>query len=271
MIKEIYSFNINKKTKVEITEDKEDGSKVIRTEEKLKPNKIVIKTPSRTEVQASEFEYAKEYGRLFRAGIMTKEMVKKTYDSDGFISSKRERGMEIVKQLNDLQSSYQEIYLKEDKDEVEKSSLVEIQKDWDKLSIELRELEASVEGIFSNTAEVFAEQFAITYLTLCLTGTEDNGSFKPFFKGDDHLARLKHYDAMIESGDSFYTECAEKAALIVSLYYSGKAATKEDFDAIFPSETQEEVTPVVKAEGENEKVAVESPQEPKIDGDKLIE
>lgn len=244
MQKEIYSFEVNKKVKVDVVEELPDGSKLTKSEEQLKPVKITVKMPGRAEVNDSEFEYAKEYGRLFRAGIMTKEMVKKAYDANNFISEKRERGLQIVTALNDIQNRYQYLNSLSEKGEGEDVELRDLQNQWEALNIELQTLESSVDSIFSNTAEVLAEKHVISYLTLNLTFADD-GKF--VFKGDNYEAKLKNYDALMAVDEDYYGEIAQKASFVTSLYYTGKATSKEDFDAIFLKEAKN-----AEQSGENE-------------------
>lgn len=230
MTKEIYSFTVDKKKKVEVMEELSDGSRLTKTEEQIHPVKIVIKVPSRTEVQDSEVEYAREYGKLFRAGILTKEMVKKAYESSGFIEEKRKRGLEIIKLINEIQTRYDYLSVGSDESEEVKVERAELEEKWRSVNSELQNIETSIDSIFSNTVENLVEKYIITYLTVFLTVWEDG---KPIFKGDNYDAKIKSHDALIEHDRELYGQIADRAAYIVALYYTGKASSKEEFDAFF--------------------------------------
>ncbi len=245
MSKEIYSFKVNKKVKKEIIEEQGD-TKITRSVEALEPVTIVIKKPTRQDSEAADKEYAIEQSSAMRAGIYTKAMVHKMLETQGFLDSHRKTLEEQGKRLQEIETEFQELHFKTEKEEADKIRLRELESEWDRINVKLQELANSLESAYQNTAESRAERKVITYLTLLLTNTKDGENLKPIFKGDSYEAKLKHSDALIENGDPFYSELADKAGLVVGLWYLNKAQTTEDFDKIFSaiageSEEPEEV------------------------------
>jgi hypothetical protein len=232
MTKEIYSFTVNKKVKKEVVEEQGD-TKITRLVEELQPVVIAVKRPNRQESEAADREFAIEQSAAMRAGIYTKAMVHKTLDSQGFLDSHRNTVQEKGKRLQEIETEFYELSLKEDKQEPDLLRVSELEAEWNRISVQLQESASALESAFQNTAESRAERKVITFLTLILTSIKEGDTYKPIYKGDSFEAKLKHYDALIDSGDTFYSEIGDKAGFVVSLWYLGKAQTVEDFDKIW--------------------------------------
>jgi hypothetical protein len=251
--KNIYEFIVNKKVKKEVVEEQGD-TKITRTVEALEPVTIVLKRPSRAEGELIDFEYAKEHSNAMRAGVYTKAMVHKTLEEQGFLANHREATFDKSKRLQEIELEFRELYFKEDKDEADKIRLDELERNWEKIGLEVQEASSALESAFQNTAENRAEKKAALFLTLLVTYLKDEaGNVKPMFKGDSLEAKLKHYDALMDSEDSFFLEVGSKAGFFTSLWYLGKAQNPEDFEKIEKALT---------AQSEEEKVEVVSTETP---------
>jgi hypothetical protein len=236
--KYIYTFEVNKKVKKEIVEESGD-TKITRTVEVDEPVKVVLKKPNRSEWNNVQFEYGKEYGNSVRAGLLTKAMVYKLYSEDNFLEEQRTKILLLGDVLNKIQLDYQELLSKDDKFAEDDEAILQLRKDWEVKSQEFDNLQLSLQSIFENTAEARAEGHAITYLSVFQTFTEEGGQLKPVFRGDTLEQKLKHADALSESGIPFFDELMQKSGLILGMWYLNKAQTKEEFDALLAEPDKE--------------------------------
>ena len=88
-MKELFSFNVSLSQEVERTETKEEDGKTITVASKETqeiPYKIIIKNPSRRNIEDAELQFSIEMSNCIKKGILTKGMLLKKYsDSGGFI------------------------------------------------------------------------------------------------------------------------------------------------------------------------------------------
>jgi hypothetical protein len=236
--KSIYEFTVNKKVKKEVTEETEQG-KLTKTIETEVPVKIVLKQPSRVEANEARMVYALEYGEGVRKGLLTNAIIERTYDKDGYIKEQQARALEIGRKLVDLQNEFKFLSSLEEKSADHDVKVKSIEDDWYTLQNDLQAIKNSMANLYNSTAETFADQKVMLWLTLFLTYIEEQeGQPKPFFKGEadsfeeKFKKKLAHFDALSELDDEFINAVMDKAGVYISLWHLRKAVTKEDFDAI---------------------------------------
>ena len=240
-MKELYSFEVNQKRSVEKTEEQKDGKKIVETVEEMVPIKIVLKSPSRSERKSLETFHHSAFSDALKKGIVTRAMIKKAYDQNGgiFTEDEQKEKLNLLKEYKSLQAS---IELQETLSEGAKSK--KAKEEHDKKSQELfkrfidvhQALEAfrsAEEEVYENSAENLARDKTIEWLISFLTMVEENGEAKPIFSGDSIDERNDSYEALLEEDSAFYTEVFEKSSTVFSMWYIGRAATKEEFDEIF--------------------------------------
>lgn len=234
-MKEIYSFIINKKVSKEKIEETDKG-KLVSTIEEDVPVEIILKKPSRLESEEADMIYSIEYGKCVRAGVLTKALVEKLYDEkekSGILSDDfNQKYVSLYTKFFNIQNEYTKLDLSDKKTDEDKKRLETLAIEYSEVEGEIRSLELARNSIFQNTAETKAQNKTITWLTLFLTYFKDNSNIVPFFKGETFEDKLSHYDELIEDADEFTLSVIDKMAYFVSLYYLGRATTKEDFDAI---------------------------------------
>src|SRR6056300_1465489 len=109
-MKEIYSYNVEleKETK-EVTKKKQKNKETGEMEEisvekmvkKEIPIKIILKEPSRRQMEEADMEYSIEMSKCIKRGILTKAMLAKKYsDSGGLLSE--EDAKHLTRQYGEL-------------------------------------------------------------------------------------------------------------------------------------------------------------------------
>ena len=85
-MKELFSFNITVNKEVEKTETKEENGQTITVTQKVKedvPVRIIIKQPSRKNMEDADLQYSVEMSNCVKKGILTKGMLTKKYSDTG--------------------------------------------------------------------------------------------------------------------------------------------------------------------------------------------
>ena len=116
MFKELYSFTVTDSKEVEEkTKEKrknQDGvEEEVEVTKKVKkdiPYKVIIKDPSRRQLEEADMEYSIEMSNCIKKGILTKAMLAKKYsDTGGMLSeSDANRLVELYAELADLEGEY---------------------------------------------------------------------------------------------------------------------------------------------------------------------
>ena len=112
--KEIYSFNIyEKKEKTVETESQDENGNSVTIKKKVtedSPIKVILRKPSRRQIEEAELEYSVEMSRCVKKGILTKAMLVKKYsDSGGLMSETEAKNLyTLYQELFDAQKEYTE-------------------------------------------------------------------------------------------------------------------------------------------------------------------
>ena len=78
-MKELFSYTLPLKQKQEITETLPNGDKITKSVDKESLVKIIIKEPSRKEIQEAKDVYNREWSRCVTNGIVTRAILDKKY------------------------------------------------------------------------------------------------------------------------------------------------------------------------------------------------
>lgn len=247
-MKKLYEEVFQKEIEVEKTETtKDDAGNDVKVTKKVKENTpvtLVIKNPSRKETEDAGLYYASMISNLINKGINTRHMLrKKIIDSGGFFTNDESKEFgNLIRDLGDLEQEYQKLILlkDEDKTEEDKKKLEEIQQKYSVAQKQLIQLEQSQQALFSNTAEVIADNKQLVYYTLFLTFLQENGELKPLFDGADVDEKYEAYDKLIEKDSDFLNNVIERAMTIVTLWRNGLASKQEDFDKVIKELSKKE-------------------------------
>jgi hypothetical protein len=230
-MKELYSFSLLKEKQVEKTEETPEGKLTKMVTEKV-PVKIILKKPSRLEIEQGEEVHAIEWSSCVKKGILTKAMLTRVYSDSGGLLSKDESDhyLELLNTFAEKDLEHKKLTLINDPDEDAKKKLKELQDAMSEIVVKVQHFENQQAQIFNQTADVRARNKAISWFVLNLSFTEEDGKVSPFFPGRTDDEKLEFYYNAEEEGDEFIRKAIEKISLTWSFWYMGKASSKEDFE-----------------------------------------
>ena len=270
---EVYSFYVDKMVERDVQEETEQGTLTRKVKQK-EPVKVIFKRPNRLEVEEADMVYAVEYGKCVRAGILTRPLIEKLYDEkdkSGILSDDFSgKYMGLLQEFWDVQNAYTKLQLKSEKTEEDENKMSQLAARFGKIKNELQGLESTRNSLFEHTAENKAQKKTIVWLTLYLTYVDEDNGKGPFsfFKGSSFEEKMAEYENLIDKDDEFTLKLVDKMSFFVSLWYMGRASSKEDFIQIEKNldeenKEQEEVKTEEKLPEVNDEVEtpVEAPSE----------
>jgi hypothetical protein len=241
-MKSIYSFTVNtteeveEKTK-EKRENKETGVEeeieVSTKVEKEIPHEIVIKQPSRRQLEEADMEYSIEISRCIKKGILTKAMLAKKYSDTGGILTEKD-----AERLVDLYSELAELEMEIAKSGLHPSDAKKGKKGLGgRLAMTRREivnLESAYQSLFNHTADIKAQNRVILWYMVTLAHIKKEGAENPtpVFEGKEFDDRIDAYYDQDEKEDKIFRAFSSKLAAITSYWYFSEKPTQKEFDDI---------------------------------------
>ena len=233
---ELFSFNITVNKEVEKTETKEENGQTITVTQKVKedvPVRIIIKQPSRKNMEDADLQYSIEMSNCVKKGILTKGMLTKKYsDTGGSLSE--EDAIELNKLYSMVISWQNDLTRVNSKSEVNKEAETAL---IDKILVakaRIVQLESDNQTLFNNTADTIAQNNVIRWFCLNMAHTQvmPNGNIEPMFKGLTLEDKINNLYDMDEAEDPIYKKAYRKLATFVSFWYFSKNVQKEDFEKL---------------------------------------
>ena len=245
-LREIYSFTFEKEEKVKRTEtsmvkNPETGEEEVSVTKEVTdkvPYRIVMKQPTRRQIEEAELEFSVEMSNCIKKGVLTKAMLAKKYSDTGGLLAE-----EDAKALTKMYVRYGELSQESEKLGIKSSTLNE--KDTQRMNDiageiatlrkDIVNVETSYSNLFNHTADVRAENKVIQWYILNLTFLQksDEEDMTPLFEGRDFEQKLQTYYEMEEEGDELYDIVGGKIAALYSFwYYSSGAVGKADFEKL---------------------------------------
>lgn len=250
MLKQIYSFEVEdtheveEKTK-EKRKNKEGVEEELEVSKKVKkkiPVQIVVKEPTRRELEEADMEYSIEMSRCIKKGILTKAMLAKKYSDTGGLLSESDAGklVDLYGELAELESEYTKKTLhNRSLEKLPKKQREEVKQLNGRLALARRDivnLESSYQSLFNHTADTKAQNriilWYITHLSYYKSKELDVEEPKPLFEGESFEQKIDIYYAKDEREDSLFELTSGKLATVISFWYFSNAPSKEEFDKI---------------------------------------
>lgn len=208
-----------------ITETR-DGQEVRVTRKIKKPvgTKLALKQPSRRELRAAELFYGTEFNRFVTMGFLPRSiLINKHLDLTGGILSSKER--DHITKLTIRESELQKDLIRaiNEPDDVRKK----IQGDIASIRNEISGLNAANESVFSQTAEVKAQNQLAQWFSFNLIYIERNSKWEPYFEGENFEKKEEYMWKLEESNDEFYGKAIQKIATYVHFFNLGANKTEQ--------------------------------------------
>lgn len=234
-IKKIYTFNVNKELEVdEKTESKDEQGNLVTTTKKVKklvPHSFYLRKPSRDIREEAELFYNVSFSEGIKAGLLTRTLLSKRYDNDGgvFSEAQRKEYTEISGRLFQIETDIQRLSSKkpDELNEEEKNGLEALKLEALSIRRNIIDLESYRKTLYNSTAETRAENKAKIWYALFLSYHLDNN--EPFFGGGSYKDRLKKYDEIEESDDTFLQKVFIRCLFFTSFWFDNNNLTEEDY------------------------------------------
>lgn len=241
--KHIYAFTVNKQEEVEqeVTKKTEDGEEVVVKKKSLEavPYRVVIRKPSRRQIEEAEMEYSIEISNCVKKGILTKAMLSKKYSDTGGLMSETDaiNLQKLYSQHQRLILDFEEVNIKKRKTAKDKKKVEEIQEQINGTKREIIDLEMGYSSLFNHTADTKAQNRVITWYMLNLTHIhkedEEESEAIPLFDGETFEEKREAYYSMEEDDDNeFYDSIRSKLTTIVSFWFFSENAEEKDFEKL---------------------------------------
>ena len=245
-LREIYSFTFEKTEKVKRTEtntvkNEETGESeeitVTKEVSEAVPYRVVMKQPTRRQIEEAELEFSVEMSNCIKKGILTKAMLAKKYsDTGGLLAEEDAKALtKMYVNYGELSQESEKIQIKSVQTEKDEARLKEISGEIAILRKDIVNVETSYSNLFNHTADVRAEnkviQWYILHLTFIQKDAEDD--LDPLFEGNDFEQKLQTYYDLEEQGSDLYDLVGGKIAALFSFwYYSSGAVSTADFEKL---------------------------------------
>jgi len=239
---ELYSFEIKtlkevEETTVVVDEATKEETKITKKVKKEVPTRIVIKRPTRRQVEKADLQYTVKLSELMKLGVLTRAMVTKKYaDTGGVLTEDEAKYLTSrYKRLSEIQKDFVNLSIRaENLSDEKKADLTKVTEEINGIRREIAEIESNYSFIFQHTSDMKATNHVILWYSLMLAFTEEQveggqPTWTPFFKGDSYEEKLEDYYKREEDSDSLYLQVRQKLAYFVSFWYNGAIASKEDF------------------------------------------
>tara|TARA_Y100000310_G_C20625268_1_gene785488 strand:- start:941 stop:1717 length:777 start_codon:yes stop_codon:yes gene_type:complete len=246
-MKSIYKFTVDmvreveEKTK-EKRKNKETGKneeiEVTKQVEKKIPYTVIVKEPTRRQLEEADMEYSIEISRCIKKGILTKAMLAKKYSDTGGILTEKdaERLVDLYGELAELESEAAKLGIITAG--TEKSKMSDKAKEMNgKIALARREivsLESSYQSLFNHTADIKSQNRVILWYMTHLSHyqTSDMEKPEPVFQGDDFEAKISDYYQKDEKDDKLFRLIQSKLAAITSYWYFSASPSTAEFDKL---------------------------------------
>ncbi len=235
-MKELFSYIVKANKEVEKTETKEENGQKITVTQKIKeevPVRVIIKQPSRKNLEDAELQFSVELSNCIKKGILTKGMLTKKYSDTGGMLSE-EDAKELVTLYNKITQYQNELLLLTSKTDYDKQIEAEIINRITTTRMRMVQVESLYRTLFDNTADNIAQNNVIRWFCLHMAHTQvmPDGNIEPMFKGNSTEQKLESLHQMDENEDEIYTKAYRKLATFMSFWFFSKNAKHEDFQKL---------------------------------------
>lgn len=258
----LYSFSVDLEKDVEEVIEKKSKRKnketgkmeTVSTTETIKTKKqipfnIVIKKPSRTQLEDGDMFYSLELNKFIKMGLLTKAMLAKQYGANGGVWTEKEQKMyaDLVFKMHQKQLEVQGFSIFSENGKLSKRQQEKLDtaiQEMSEIRKDLTEYEMLQNSLFDHTADIKARNRAIMWYLLHLSyfaeGDSEEAPFEEMFEGEDFDQKYSSYEAKEEQGDELYEKVIDKISSIVTIWYVSGSQEKESLDSYLDAMKKEQ-------------------------------
>ena len=258
--RELYSFDIEieeeveKEIEREVEQKNEETGETKKIKEKVKqtvkekvPVKIILKKPTRTQVDDGDMFYSIWLNKFIKMGLLTRAMLaKKQVDIGGTLNE--DDKVNYAKLYLQLFEKQQNVirYSAKDRDKMSNDESERLEKAVSELAVirkQLADYEAAQASIFDHTADVKARNKTITWFLLNLAfyikGDKDDDEALPIFPGIDYDEKYLSYQEADEEENEIFNKSIDRLSTIATIWYMSGIQDQPEFDAVIDQMNQE--------------------------------
>ena len=224
-----WTIDIDKEVEETATETR-DGQEVKVTRKVKKPviSRFALKQPTRRELRTAELFYGTEFNRFVTMGFLPRSiLVNKHLDLTGGVLSGKERDHVAKLVIRNAELEKDLIRALNEPEDVR----TKIQGEIAGIRTEISNLNAANESVFSQTAEVKAQNQLAQWFSFYLIHIERNSKWEPYFEGESFEKKEEYMWKLEEANDELYGKSVQKMATYIHFYNMG-ANKPEQFKLI---------------------------------------
>lgn len=239
--KELYKFSIfeDKETVVEESKIEESSGEEVTFKRKVTekvPIEIILKKPTRRQIEEADLEYSVEISKCIKKGILTKAMLAKKYSDSGGLMSETEsqRLVDLYKLIYDLQTENLRLDASINKSDEIKLRQEEILKELTSARKEIIDIESGYRALFDHTADSKAQNKVLLWYILNLTYIKKSSDVdaKPYFKGKEFEDKMESFYEKEEELNEQHVAISKKLSTLVAFWFFNQASSKEEFEEL---------------------------------------
>lgn len=236
--KELYSFTIFEDKEVFLEEtnvDEGTGEEITIKKKSIEksPIQVILKKPTRRQIEEADLEYSVEISRCIKKGILTKAMLAKKYSDTGGLMSESEstKLVDLYKDIYDLQGELSKFEAITNKTEEINEKIKNIVVNSSNARKEVVEIESSYRALFDHTADSKAQNRVLLWYILNLTfiQKQEDEKSKPYFYGKDFEEKLESFYKKEEESSDQYLQLSKKLSTLVAFWFFNQASSHEEF------------------------------------------
>lgn len=201
------------------------------TEYKGEKITLGIRKPKRLEIDEIDMMFSQYQSECIKRGILTKNMLIKKYEDCGGTRSESdiEEYRSISKKIMEKELKLQKL---DSSSESDKPQIEKLSKEIEDLYISIHEFELEEEELFSRTAEVIAKNKTILWILAVFSQKKNGENFEDIFKGLTYADKIDSFYQIEEDNNEFFNFLCRKIGFYITLWFSGRVKTKEDFERV---------------------------------------
>jgi len=248
----LYSFSINIEKEVEEQvekktkrKNKETGkmetvtSKETVTVNKEVPFTILIKKPTRSQLEDGDMFYSLELNKFIKMGMLTKAMLAKQYGNQGGLWTEKEQELykDLMYKMHVKQLDIQQLSILADGGKLstrQEGKLNTYIRELAEIKKELTEYEMIQNSLFDHTADVKARNRTIMWYILhtahFFEGNAEEPVIEEMFEGTSFEERYEAYQDKEEAEDEIYMRCIDKISSVLTVWYISGIQEKDGIE-----------------------------------------
>lgn len=237
----LYSFTVTRKVEKSEKETSFDdsGAEITKTVKKTvdEPVKIVIKRPTRRQEDEAEFEYAVQFAKFIKMGLLTKAMLANKYSDNGGLMSDTDAKeyAKLLKELSEIKDEYTKVGAFAENNKKKTKKVDELSTRIIELTQTILKIENRYQNLFELTAETKAESQRLLWYALNLSFVEEGEKLAPLYPGFDTDEKRESYYAKEENPDEIYSQARGKLPLVYAVWLYNRNASPEELEATIKS------------------------------------